>query len=212
MKMLVGICEDDPFTRATLEASLSFEDFTVVFSEGLPADALVAVEKHRPHAVLVDLHLGDGPNGLDLAKRIRSLRPETGLVFLTSFESPKLLIRNFSGLPTGSQYLQKNKISSVAEIASALQRSVQKIEATPFLNQSAILDLTQNQLDILELLALGKTNQEIAKRTECDVRSVEATITRIAKKLGLGKDQGVNQRVHMARTYLRAIGGLHDQE
>ena len=212
MKLRVGICEDDPFTRATLEAALSFEDFEVQFSVGSPGDALREASLKLPHAVLLDLHLGKGPTGLDLARKLRASHPEIGVVFLTSFESPRLLDKNFSGFPTGSQFLVKSQIASVGEIAAALQRSIHKIETPRTVASNPLFELTTNQLEVLKHLSSGKSNQEIAAAVGSDAKNIEAVITRIAKKLKLSPEQGRNQRVQMARAYLKASGGLHGAE
>lgn len=210
MKLRVGICEDDPFTLATLSASISFEEIEVVFAASNAKSALEEFEKLKPASVLIDLHLGDGPTGLDLAKSLRAKAPEVGIVFLTSFESPKLLDKDFQGLPSGSQYLNKRKIESVNEILQAIQRSIAKDRKSALMETEGIADLTPRQLEVLELVAQGATNQEIAKNLFLTPKAVEAILLRVSKKLSLRTDQNLNQRIQMAKAYLRAIGRILD--
>lgn len=210
MKLRVGICEDDPFTLATLSASISFEEIEVVFAASNAKSALEEFEKQKPASVLIDLHLGDGPTGLDLAKSLRAKAPEVGIVFLTSFESPKLLDKDFSGLPSGSQYLNKRKIESVNEILQAIQRSIAKDRKSALMETEGIAELTPRQLEVLELVAQGATNQEIAKNLFLTPKAVEAILLRVSKKLSLRTDQNLNQRIQMAKAYLRAIGRILD--
>jgi DNA-binding NarL/FixJ family response regulator len=61
-------------------------------------------------------------------------------------------------------------------------------------------------LETLQLLAEGMSNARIAERRSVTERSVETTIGRIARALGLAPDATRNQRVHMARVYLRSTG------
>lgn len=210
MKLRVGICEDDPFTLATLSASISFEEIEVVFAASNAKSALVEFDKQKPASVLIDLHLGDGPTGLDLAKSLRAKAPEVGIVFLTSFESPKLLDTDFQGLPSGSQYLNKRKIESVNEILQAIQRSIAKDRKSALMETEGIAELTPRQLEVLELVAQGATNQEIAKNLFLTPKAVEAILLRVSKKLSLRTDQNLNQRIQMAKAYLRAIGRILD--
>lgn len=210
MKLRVGICEDDPFTLATLSASISFEQIEVVFAAPNAKSALEEFDKQKPASVLIDLHLGDGPTGLDLSRSLRAKAPEVGIVFLTSFESPKLLDKDFSGLPSGSQYLNKRKIESVNEILQAIQRSIAKDRKSALMETEGIAELTPRQLEVLELVAQGATNQEIAKNLFLTPKAVEAILLRVSKKLSLRTDQNLNQRIQMAKAYLRAIGRILD--
>lgn len=210
MRLRVGICEDDPFTLATLNASLSFEDVDVVFAVPTAKEALAAFEQQLPASVLIDLHLGDGPNGLDLSRTLRARHPQVGIVYLTSFESPKLLDKNFDGFPSGAQYLNKRKISSVHEILQAVQRSIAKNRQSSAPAVQGVATLTSRQLQVLELIAMGATNQEIATQLVLSAKTVEGIILRIARKLELRSDQNSNQRIQMAKAYLRAIGRVID--
>lgn len=210
VKLKLGICEDDPFTLATLTAAIAFRDVDVVFSVSNPSEAIAEFKSVRPHAMLIDLHLGDGPTGLDLARAIRRQAPEVGIVFLTSFESPKLIEKNFTGVPAGSQYLTKRDVQSVEEILQAIQRSIAKERKTTVPDSGKLTKLTKHQLLVLELLAQGATNAEIASHLQVDSKSVEPVIRRIAERLGIKSEQNKNQRIQMARAYLRGIGRLDE--
>ena len=208
MRLRIGICEDDPFTLATLNASLSAKDVDVTFAESSPGEALEKFKATNPHSVIVDLHLGAGPNGLDLAKSLRAVSPEVGLVFLTSFESPRLLDKDFEDLPSGSQYLNKQELSSIDDIMHAVQRSVSKNRQSSTLLSSGVTKLTNRQLQVLELIAQGQSNQLIAEQLDVTPKTIEGISLRIAKSLGIKNDQSGNQRIHMARAYLRSMGRI----
>lgn len=209
VKLKIGICEDDPLTLATLAAAIAFKGVDVVFSCSNPGQALLEFGRSRPHVALIDLHLGEGPTGLDLARAFRRIAPEVGIVFLTSFESPLLLEKNYAGVPSGSQYLKKKDVASVEVLLDAAQRSIAKERKSSVPDDGTLAKLTKHQLDVLEHLAAGATNAEIASRLGLDPKSIEGVIRRIAARLGLRTDQNKNQRIQMARAYLRAVGMIN---
>jgi two-component system, NarL family, nitrate/nitrite response regulator NarL len=210
VKLRLGICEDDPFTLSTLSAAISFRDVEVVFAEAQATRAIAGFREHRPHAMLIDLHLGNGPTGLDLARQVRKVSPEVGIVFLTSFESPKLIEKSFAGMPSGSQYLNKRDVSSIDQILRALQLAIKKDRKTSEPEAGDLNSLTEHQLEVLGLVAMGLTNAQIAKKLELDSKSIEGVIRRISERLQLRDSQNKNQRIQMARAYLRGSGRLGD--
>lgn len=207
MKLTIGVCEDDSFTLSTITAALELQGVEVAFSCLTAASAIREFGRSRPRAVLLDLNLGAGPSGLDLARAVRRQAPETGVVFLTSFESPRLVEKNFLGVPAGSQYLIKQKIASVDSVLSAVQLSIAKNRKSSAFEGEMVAKLTNHQLDVLRLVAGGATNSEIATQLKLDGKSVEGVTRRISRVLGIHSGQNNNQRVQMARAYLRATGG-----
>lgn len=210
MKLSVGICEDDGFTRSTLAAALSFRDVNVLFAEASPADALKLCSTNQPHAMLIDLNLGRGPSGLDLARALRKRIPEIGIVFLTSYESPRLLERDKFGLPSGSQYLQKKSTTSMDQILSAVQLSIAKDRQSNIPISGKLNRLTNHQLQVLERVAHGLPNSDIATELGISQKTLEGVIRRIVKALELSP-QNSNQRVQMARAFLGAVGWEKDE-
>ena len=211
MQMRVALVEDDAFTRLTVASSLRAQGIQVVIDTGSASEALQEFEKATPHVALLDLHLGKGPTGIDLANAFRSKSPNIGIVFLTSFEDPRLLNPSLPPLPFRSIYLHKNNISDIWNILEALKASIDKTERLPSMvraSSSPIAALTDVQLETLRLMAQGLSNAEIAKRRSVTEKSVELAISRLAKTLGVEKDSTINQRVHMANVYFRALGQI----
>jgi len=219
MPLTAAIVEDDPFARTMLAATLRSQGVEVVVETDTPALALEFARLHRPRVALLDLHLGEGPTGIDLAHALRSSDPRIGIVILTSFDDPRLLSTRLPDPPVGSQYLTKREVASVAVLIRALKDAVDAVPAqgggwpappralrTDAAAPVRVVDLTDSQLETLRLLASGHSNVEIAARRSVTERSVETTIGRIARALGLAPDATRNQRVHMARVYLRAAG------
>lgn len=225
MPLTAAVVEDDPFTRTMLVATLRSQGVTVVIETDEAAVALEAAARFRPHVAVLDLHLGAGPTGVELAHALRAVDRHIGIVVLTSFDDPRLLSTRLPPLPRATRYVTKREVESVEVLLRAVKDAVEQVRAGGTAAETAIrgaadeasrsdavvpatrvVDLTDSQLETLRLLAEGLSNASIAERRHVTERSVETTIGRIARSLGLAPDATRNQRVHMARVYLRATG------
>jgi DNA-binding NarL/FixJ family response regulator len=225
MAMTAAVVEDDSFTRTMLVTSLLAHGVEVAFDTGTAARALDLATSVVPDVALIDLHLGKGPTGIDVAHALRRMHPLMGVVFLTSFDDPRLLSPSLPNLPGGSQYLTKQSISNMEHLLTAMRAAVEVRtggSGSPPSSPAAVaarsraaggdpgLALTDNQIEILGLVAQGLSNAEIARRRGIGTRSVEVAVARIARSLGLAHDATSNQRVHMARVYFQMLGAKHD--
>ncbi|AWR22040.1 MULTISPECIES: response regulator transcription factor [Aurantimicrobium] len=200
------VIEDDDLMRVSLVAALASADVDVVASAKTSAEALELAHTLFPQVALVDLHLGRGPTGVDVAHELRKNDPRIGIVFLTSFEDPRLIAET-KPLPQGSQYLLKKDVGSIDEIAEAITASLEgknrRISTELPSNMSQLSDV---QLETLRLVAQGLSNTEIARRRQVTEKSIEASITRLLKSLNIPRDEGSNQRVQLARLYFESQG------
>lgn len=200
------VIEDDDLMRVSLVAALASADVDVVDSAKTSAEALELAHTLFPQVALVDLHLGRGPTGVDVAHELRKNDPRIGIVFLTSFEDPRLIAET-KPLPQGSQYLLKKDVGSIDEIAEAITASLEgknrRISTELPSNMSQLSDV---QLETLRLVAQGLSNTEIARRRQVTEKSIEASITRLLKSLNIPRDEGSNQRVQLARLYFESQG------
>jgi DNA-binding NarL/FixJ family response regulator len=216
MGFTVGIVEDDDFTRSMLVSSLSGLGHTVAIDSPEPRALLEFAKANDLDAVVLDLHLGKGPTGLDLAVVIHRLKPKIGIVMLTSYEEPRLLRSNLPSLPAGAVYLRKGEVSSVDHLEQALARAINGGESSATLEAGAessqLAQLSDSQLEIMRLLSQGLSNSEIAKRRFITEKAVEISITRTAKILKVERNQSQNQRMNMAKAYFRALGMKLDDD
>lgn len=207
MQVSAIVVEDDALTRVSLIGALQQSGVTVLGDAATAAEAVELSKKHKPEVALLDLHLGSGPTGIDVAHAFRRRDPSIGIIFLTSYEDPRLLNAKLAPLPGGSVYLTKKSVSEMSVLHEAIKDSLRQGRDSGS-NQLPIglPQLTNSQIETLKLVAQGLSNSEIAKRRFVKESSVEVTITRMAKALGMSHDAATNNRVHLANVYFRAIG------
>lgn len=203
MGRAVLLVEDDNLVRAALAAGLTHHGFEVT-AVGDARGAMESFVTSPPDVAVLDLHLGPGPTGLDLAVGMRERSADLGLVLLTSFTDPRLLRTSLDTLPAGMLYLVKQSVDDLALLAAA-------IDSAPGAAGSSVSSaprspLTAAQADTLRLLAAGLSNSEIARVRVVTEATVEKTVARTAHALGIAYEEGVNQRVALARAYFRMIG------
>jgi len=211
MALKVLVLEDDPFTRLSVVSALRHFGFNVVAEEADPASALEMASLSNPEVAMLDLHLGKGATGLDVAKELRRVNPRIGIVMLTSFEDPRLLGPSLPPVPKGTVYLTKRSVQNLTLLKKAVtQAAEQAVGNSEVEHVSAFGKLTDIQIETLRLVAQGLSNSEIAKQRFVKEKSVELTISRVAKSLGILNSPSANQRVHIARVYFRSIGAMQD--
>jgi len=209
MSIRVLVLEDDPFTRLSVVSALVHFGFSVIAEESDPASALARAKAARPEVALLDLHLGTGATGLDVAQELRRLNPKIGIVMLTSYEDPRLLSPSLPPVPRGTVYLTKRAIQNLAVLRTAvLEAAISALDNSEPTHTPAFGKLSDTQIETLRLVAQGLSNSEIAKNRFVTEKSVETTIARVAKSLGIISGPSSNQRVHIARVYFRSIGSM----
>jgi len=202
----VGVLEDDNLTRLTLSAALEAQGFEVPVSASRTQDFLRGQSSRWLDAALLDVHLGNGPTGIDVAIALRETHPNMGIVFLTSFEDPRLLNPNLPELPSGSRYLTKLEITNIAMLQTEIELAIAGAQVDLHATEGKLKTLSDAQIETLRLVAMGLSNAEIARRRFVTEKSVETTISRVAKSLGASPGDGRNLRVQLAQAYFRGRG------
>jgi DNA-binding NarL/FixJ family response regulator len=176
----------------------------VVVATSRAGEAIEAVKNELVDVAVLDLYLGPGPTGIDIAVSLRAINPKIGLVFLTSFSDPRML-HSQSDLPAGSIYLTKSKISGVREIVTAILRSKHSplsIKRDPIEERT----LTDNQMQVWRLVSQGMKNSKIAETLDVSESAVEHVIKRIALQLDIELDPTINLRVQLVREFSHRTG------
>jgi DNA-binding NarL/FixJ family response regulator len=204
------IVENDSFAGTFMSKSLDAAGFSIISVADTAPIAMKIFRENKPDCALIDIELGTGPNGIDIARAFRKLRPGVGIVFLTSIVDPRLIDLKGLELPEGSIYLSKSFVSDTSEISESLHESMRlaKDKSSPCIIRypKSQLQLTNGQFELIRLIADGLSNKEIARKKFVTLKSTENSIARLAKKLDL-KDTNTNsQRVLIAKRYFQMIG------
>ncbi len=212
-ELRVLMVDDDPFTRSMLAASLQVIGCYVSIS-GTASDALRLMRSFEPSAApniaLLDLDLGEGPTGIDLATILREEFPSIGIVILSTYSDPRLIGSAQQALPQGSLYLMKQSVVDSGVLENAFQEVLSGAHgesgvANSF-PSSPLQSLSNAQLEIMRLVASGLSNSEIAKRQWMTEPAVEKAIARLCKKMKLKFEKDKNQRVMVALAYHEFTG------
>lgn len=202
----VLIVDDDPFARTMLSSVVQGLGFDVVDSVGSFAEGLAASRTAAPDVALLDLDLGEGPTGIDLAYAIRRHLPGVGIVFLSTYADPRLL-GSVPALPSDSLYLTKQEVADTSILRDAL-KAVQGIAdgAHSAVREQGLAALTDSQIDVMRLIAAGYSNAEIARRLVIEEASVEKAVMRLIRQLDVRATRAENQRVMIAQAYFAVSG------
>ena len=199
----VLLVDDDDFTRMTLRAVLASLDYEVIGDASNVVAAMDLARAGSPDIAVIDLDLGEGPTGIDLAHGLRTLLPSIGLVMLSSYADPRLIGRRTRPLPEGTQYLSKQSVGDARVLDEALRKSLDRDNTSPPAEGTA---LTDAQIEMMRLIAAGYSNAEIAKRMWITEDGVNRAVTRLVKQLGLQVSKEHNTRVLISRAYAELAG------
>ncbi|MBP2365569.1 response regulator transcription factor [Pseudonocardia parietis] len=215
--MRVALAEDGALFREGLQMLLRAAGHEIV---GCAAggDELVAVLTgvHADVAIL-DIRMPPEPDGgLVTAERLRALHPQMGLLFLSHYAESHYLMRILDIGTDAIGYRLKEKVGSVEVLTDTLDRIHDgEIVIEPVLakrlverprgdRRDALAVLTERELDVLRLMAEGRSNTGIAGQLYVTPKAVEKHIANIFGKLGLTADTTEqHRRVLAVLTYLR---------
>lgn len=202
-RITVFVVDDHDVVRKGLRYFLSSHpDIAILGEAGDAQSAVEGVAKHVPDVVLMDLVLplqqGTEPSdqgGVQATRHIRQISPHTQVVVLTSFAHDELI---FSAIKAGAlSYLLKDAdgetvldaIYAASRGEASLhpriaQRLMDEVTA-PSPARDPAADLTAREMEVLQLVAQGHTNAEIAAELVITERTVKAHVSNLLGKLHL---------------------------
>ncbi len=202
----VLVVDDDRFIRTSLDNTLQFSGFEISGSVGTAIEALAAHDKAACDVALLDVDLGIGPTGFDLAQKLRSISPQIGIVFLTTYQDPRFAAISGAHAPKGSRYLVKSEIENFSEVISAILQAKHRPFSESLSHINRFSELTDLQIEVWREVSKGISSAEIASRRGISEKSVEATLARIYKFLDIKKEKTNNPRILLANSFKKFSG------
>lgn len=199
----VLVVENEPLMRDLLARAVESAGF-VVTTAANAADAKRAMKSVDPDCIVVDIELGPGPNGFELVESLKPTTPSTGVVFLTNLPDPRFGSKDQKSVKSNQAYIRKGAIQTGQELVEAIEAVLKDNVTKEFRHDLAsnrpFAALSRRQIETLQMLSAGKTNQQIATVRGTTVRAVESMLTRIFELLNIDPKIG-NPRVEAAARY-----------
>jgi len=210
----VALCDDHGVVRSGLRRILDAEDdLEVVGEAGSVKEAVALAASCLPDVFVMDLGLPDG-SGINATAEVIRVSPATRVLVLTVHDDIAYLRRAFEAGAAG--YLVKEAadielVQAVRQVASGRQyvhptlgAALLAPDAAPARLAGPGGELSDRELEVLRMMALGLTNAEIGERLYVSVRTVETHRSHIHQKLN------VRNRAELVRRAKEA--GLLDDE
>jgi DNA-binding NarL/FixJ family response regulator len=213
--MRVVLADDSVLLRSGVARLLEDVGFEVVAQSGDAEELLRDVSTHEPDVAIVDIRMPPTHTneGLRAAQEIRQRFPDVGVLVLSQYVEPAYAMELLADSADGVGYLLKDRISDVDEFASAVRRVGEGGSALDAAVVSELLgrrrahdplaELTPPELEVLELMAEGKSNQAIAEELFLPLDAVDGQVTSIFSKLELPATELDHRRVLAVLTLLR---------
>ena len=202
----VLLVEDEALMRSLLVDRLQLAGFETLGCASA-VEAIDLVASFDPDAVVSDISLGAGTNGLDLVRALAIQAPHLAFVLLSNYEASHHPVHKLKNLA----YLRKSDISDPAILIEAIEtvltdKSGSKESVSEQTNPLKALTRLQNE--ILGQIASGASNVEIARMRGTSLKAVEMLINRTYRALGIERGAGVSQRVSASRIYMSNSGEM----
>jgi len=197
MTTRVILAEDHQMFRDALGHMLSTQpEIEVVGWAGNGQEAVDLLQKHSPDILVMDIGM-PRMNGIEATGRVRSSSPDTQVIILSRYSDPKLVVQ---ALKAGAQgYLLKNDaIDQLLAAIDAVQKGhiyLSPAVLRPIVNgylewaaekgASPLARLTGREREVLQLVAEGKSNSDIAQVLELGVRTIESHRAGLMSKLDI---------------------------
>ncbi len=185
MNRRVLIVDDHPIVRAGLEQALIEANFIICAVAASKNEAIAQIARTNPDLILLDLNLPDG-SGFEVANWARGISDEIGIVILTLNDAPELLLAALAAQASGFVLksapiseviatLERALVTPLSFTATGLHRALKAKERLPI--------LSTRELEVLNILAIGKSTKEIAKQLYLSEPTIKTHLASIYRKL-----------------------------
>jgi DNA-binding NarL/FixJ family response regulator len=195
-RVRVMLVDDHEVVRMGLRTLLERrERFIIVGEAGTIAEAVAVAHRAQPDVIVMDIRLPDG-TGVDACREIRSERPETRVIMLTSYADDEAIYGSIMAGASGyflKQTRGQNLAEAIERVASGeslldpavTAKVLERMRSLARGEHDDLAVLTDQERKILALIAEGKTNKEIADEIFLSDKTVKNYVSSILSKLNL---------------------------
>jgi DNA-binding NarL/FixJ family response regulator len=192
----IYLLDDHEIVRRGLRDLFEAEgDLEIVGESGSAVEAQSRIPALRPDVAVLDARLPDG-SGIDVCREIRSVDPTIAVLILTSYDDDEALFAAIMAGASGyalKQIQSTDLVASVRQVASGrsmldpdvIARVLARVRSGVDDEPDELRDLTSQERKILELIAEGLTNRQIAERMFLAEKTVKNYVSSVLSKLGL---------------------------
>lgn len=206
------IVEDEDLLASLLSETLVSHGFNVAAASNV-IGAREAIRDFDPDAVLLDISLGEGPSGVDLAYALHRQSPEIAIIFLTKHPTAKAAGFSSADLPPGCGFLRKDLVRDAGYLLSCINAVMTNQSEQVRHDREAtalVAGLDAKHLEILRLIAIGYTNDQIGKMKNASQTTAERWCAEVFRALDIDTKGSVNPRVEATRRYI-AVAGIPER-
>ncbi len=192
----VMLVDDHPIVRQGVRSVLANHPDIEVVGEADGAAALFSsLDSTKPNVILLDVRM-PGPSGIEITQRLKRERPEIKIIVLSTYDDDEFLL---GALRAGAEgYLLKSASAQV--LASAIRqvgqgerllspalvtKMMREFEELSKEKSRADSGLTEQDLQVLRMIAAGATNKEIAEKLYWSEVTVKRKVQDILEKMGV---------------------------
>jgi DNA-binding NarL/FixJ family response regulator len=217
----VVVAEDEFLVREGIQRALEHAAGVEVVDTAGDLDELrAAVDNAAPDVVVTDIRLPPThtDEGIRFAQELRDRQASTAVIVLSMHADPAYALALFEGGASRRAYLLKERVADAAQLERVLRavasgesyvdtRVIERIlRSSDPRGGDPLNTLSPRELDVVERIAQGRSNQAIARELVVTTRAVERHVNSIFSKLGIPASDDVSRRVMAVLTYLQSGG------
>jgi DNA-binding NarL/FixJ family response regulator len=193
----VFLLDDHEVVRAGLRSLLEQDDDVEIVGEaGTVQEALARIPPTKPNVAILDVRLPDG-SGVEVCREVRSAMPETACLMLTSYADDEALYSSVMAGAAGYVLKQVGGNDLVEDIrtvaaggslldAKLVQRVIERLQRGPE-EDPQLASLSGQERKILNLIAEGRTNRQIAEEMFLAEKTVKNYVSNLLSKMGMAR-------------------------
>lgn len=214
--MRIVVAEDNVLLREGLGRVLRDGGHEVVGAAGDAVALLAVVRETAPGLAIVDIRMPPtfSDEGLGAAEALLAADPPTPVLVLSQSVDPGHAMRLLGDGRGGVGFLLKDRVAAIDELLDAVDRvgrggtvvdpQVVAVLVRRHRDRDALVELTDREREVLELMSEGRSNAGIASALGVGEKTVETHVAHILSKLGLEPEPDDHRRVLAVLTWLRS--------